>query len=882
MFIFSLHEQVAREEFNEAVAQQQVAALLEEHTPEIFETKLGNIPARTSIKVEIVYVNELKADIEGEGVLVSLPTSIAPRYGIPPPQMSASSAIDKNGLHITVHVHASEPLRKLESRTHPIAVEMGTADIGGIPAAVSTFGELLDATERRDNKFDPKKAKATLSERHATLGCDFILLILTSGSNMLASKALLEEAPGAQAQSAMELTLNPRDLFSPYVEPEFFNGEIIFIADRSGSMHGGKMNTLKDVLSVFLKSLTEEVYFNIYSFGSKCTSIWPQSQPYTDNNVELAAREISTFTASMGGTEILQPIKEAVQKRIVKKSFTTQIICLTDGEVWEESAVRHFVRDTRAELKDAVRFFALGIGDMVSHRLVEGIGTGGGGFTEVVPVDNRARWEGRVMRMLKGALAPKSYDCEIEFHGQSTKAACSFTVGSSFMQAPYQTPALHPFSRTMIYFLFDKEHGTNLNFVTLKTSTSSGKRIAVEVPVSKATVGSYTVHHLAAKAIVVNLETGETRLRGTMIESETENVAGQELIKQLAISYHITSKWTSFVAVEKRGKEENVIQLHKTPPKRDLTILNKRRIAPIAQSIPPVASAYTISNSSLANNCEEPLTGAFNIEREEPRIGAFDMDCESSFTKACDMDCEESFTEAWNIDCEESFTEACNNDNCAKPPNPALTHSYQNPLRRYSSMSSRNWEKWRKLSFGSRMSKRIVDALTPRSSRKENGPQMRKSCLVTQPQERIPPTNANTHALPIDRKVDYSKTSMALNLHNLIHVQSARGSFELPPYFVEALCPYFSTDILFTLKDMLLGDEEDVKPKLDGTMELLLQTVLAVTWIKLACADDNEIWELLVMKAERWIKKIIGNNRVEKRLYECAEGQWVGSINRDR
>ena len=190
--------------------------------------------------------------------------------------------------------------------------------------------------------------------------------------------------------------------------------------------------------------------------------------------------------------------------------------------------------------------------------------------------------------------------------------------------------------------------------------------------------------------------------------------------------------------------------------------------------------------------------------------------------------------------------------------------------------NNRNWEKRRKLSSGSRRSERIVNAPTPRSSRKENGPQRRKSCL------RISPTNANTHTLPIDRKVDNSKTSMALNLHNLIHVQSARGSFELPPYFVEALCPYFSTDILFTLKDMLLGDEEDVKSKLDGTMELLLQTILAVTWIKLACADDNEIWELLVTKAERWIKKIIGNNRVEKKLYECAEGQWVGSINRGR
>src|SRR6266480_242553 len=114
--------QMARKEFNEAVKKQKVAALLEEHTPEIFETHLGNIPAKTTVKVEIIYVNELKADIGGEGVLVTIPTSVAPRYGTPPTRFSSSSATAKNGLHITVNVAATVALRKLESRTHPISV----------------------------------------------------------------------------------------------------------------------------------------------------------------------------------------------------------------------------------------------------------------------------------------------------------------------------------------------------------------------------------------------------------------------------------------------------------------------------------------------------------------------------------------------------------------------------------------------------------------------------------------------------------------------------------------------------------------------------------------------------------------------------------------
>ena len=121
----------AKAEYIKAVADQRVAALLEEHTPEVFETHLGNIPPKTSVKIEIVYINELNADVGGEGVLVTIPTSVAPRYGTPPNSFSESADTGitgdyiKKGLKIKVDVTAAVPIQKLESRTHPISVEMG-------------------------------------------------------------------------------------------------------------------------------------------------------------------------------------------------------------------------------------------------------------------------------------------------------------------------------------------------------------------------------------------------------------------------------------------------------------------------------------------------------------------------------------------------------------------------------------------------------------------------------------------------------------------------------------------------------------------------------------------------------------------------------------
>ena len=105
----------------------------------------------------------------------------------------------------------------------------------------------------------------------------------------------------------------------------------------------------------------------------------------------------------MGGTELLAALEGVVQQRTTE-DLNTQIIVLTDGEVWETERTIDFVRKTRTETAEKVCFFALGIGDAVSHRLVEGIGREGGGLAEVVAVDAPGRWQLRLIRMLKGAL----------------------------------------------------------------------------------------------------------------------------------------------------------------------------------------------------------------------------------------------------------------------------------------------------------------------------------------------------------------------------------------------------------------------------------------------------------------------------------------------
>ncbi|KAF2489480.1 VIT-domain-containing protein, partial [Lophium mytilinum] len=589
----------ARAEYKQAVAEQRVAALLEEHTPEVFETHLGNIPARSTVKVEIQYVNELKADIGGEGVLVTIPTSVAPRYGLPPPGFPSSTTAlgnaSNHGLSVTVNVTGLTPIRKLESRTHPISVEMGAAATYNQPIPTTTFSNFakaassVKASQNRD--FDPNRAIALLADSTATLGKDFVLLILSSGSSLVESRAVMEAPIDGTDESAMMVTLCPQDLFVLNATSETsnrFEGEIIFVADRSGSMMGEKINTLRETLGVFLKSLPEKSFFNIYSFGDNFSSLWGSSQEYTQQSLDAATHHLSNgFDANMGGTEILSAIAAAFENRIEQRNFTTQIMVLTDGEVWDTEKLLDYVAKSREKAGGAVRFFALGIGDSVSHRLIEGIGRQGGGYAEVVAADGKGKWAERVIRMLKGALMPTTWQCEVEIDGLTAISPRQLnTLPSSkipgYIRAPYHLPSLHTFARRSIFFLFPQHATSDPQTVNIRAKAASGEAIATYLTIKGTPAGTNAIHHLAAKAAMLDLEIGRSWMHQDVPNASKDdaNVSLDDMIRKeaerIGTLYKVTGRWTSFIAVDNNTNQESMSRLYKAQ-RSELSVLTQPR-----------------------------------------------------------------------------------------------------------------------------------------------------------------------------------------------------------------------------------------------------------------------------------------------------------------
>lgn len=85
-----------------------------------------------------------------------------------------------------------------------------------------------------------------------------------------------------------------------------------------------------------LRSLpSRKTTFNIISFGSHSSSLWPTSQPYNAATVEHASQHVETMDADYGGTELGQALNFAYASKArsdpeVKPS--TVVFILTDGE----------------------------------------------------------------------------------------------------------------------------------------------------------------------------------------------------------------------------------------------------------------------------------------------------------------------------------------------------------------------------------------------------------------------------------------------------------------------------------------------------------------------------------------------------------------------
>lgn len=563
----------ARREFEESKERKrEAAALLEEVTPEVFETSLGNIPANTTVEISLTYVHELKVvtskEEKSEGLAITVPSSIAPQYAasvMPAPSHNVPS--DK--LDITIRVSDGGTINPV--CCHVESNHSSTTYHGLQPSSnvlIANIAELHNLNSAASSIQKLQHVWKYSSESQSALRGDFVFVIQMLEETRLQSHAVITPA-NDMGHAALMVSLRPNDLFGSAVRPDLFKGEILFVLDRSSSMswtqagtYGLKIETMRNAMSLALSGLPFKCRFNIISFGSEVRGMWIKSRKADEaENLSYAREYLTNVKADMAGTKVLLALKGAVNNH-EPGCLSTQIILITDGEIDDEphSSILKYVWETRKKHGEKIRFFTLGIGDSVSHSVLESIAELGGGYCDVVDVVKKPRWEGCLNRMVRSVMEPEAWTCDIDLgpgYKRQSLAASKFGTGDGsdidfihYAQGPHLIPSLQPFRYKSFFFLLDLKDAKPPTTVTIRTTSEAAKKKVYSMAVKMAQLREGTMHPLAVKMILRSLEDEVKRTRASEKQARLN-------AEYLGTKYAILSNWASFIAVGDGCVEQN-------------------------------------------------------------------------------------------------------------------------------------------------------------------------------------------------------------------------------------------------------------------------------------------------------------------------------------
>src|SRR5262249_50565344 len=212
---------------------------------------------------------------------------------------------------------------------------------------------------------------------------DFVLRFQVASDSVRTALTVQPDAAGEEGTFA--LTLVPPALRPEKQSPR----DIVFVLDRSGSMEGWKMVAARRAMARVVETLTDADRFTVLAFDDSI--IRPASfgmgklVPGTNAN-RFAAAEFLAKVDAAGGTEMAQPLMEAVGLLAANESGRQRVVVLvTDGQVGNEDQI---LRELGKRLK-GIPVFTLGIAPAGNAAFRRRLADAGGGGCELVESEER-------------------------------------------------------------------------------------------------------------------------------------------------------------------------------------------------------------------------------------------------------------------------------------------------------------------------------------------------------------------------------------------------------------------------------------------------------------------------------------------------------------
>ncbi|VDI19147.1 Hypothetical predicted protein [Mytilus galloprovincialis] len=299
-------------------------------------------------------------------------------------------------------------------------------------------------------------------------------------------------------------------------------------------MRNDRIKKAKETLLLLLKSLPVGCLFNVVSFGSDFSTLFEQSEEYSEATLNQALSLQSQMEADMGGTEILRPLKQ-IYSNSCKQGYPRQIFLLTDGGVRNTNEVISLAKANNGY----TRVFTFGIGDGASTSLIKNVAKASNG--KAIFIKDTDNMQEKVITAMKGSLD----NClsEVSLHWDIPKC---FTI----TDIPKEPPVVFHGDKLVLFALLtssDAKSGISGSF-TLK-GRFGGKNIShqVKIEIPSSSHNDLPLHRVAAKYQIKDLENDDESIyRG--------DGSNKEKIVLVSQGANIVSKYTAFVGVDKDTK----------------------------------------------------------------------------------------------------------------------------------------------------------------------------------------------------------------------------------------------------------------------------------------------------------------------------------------